>query len=78
MGHDSCAQSFGDGGGVICRAISLVFFLTGTSYYLYTFINYSRFTNMSALLFITSVLVFLIGLISEQISTLNYKESADD
>ncbi len=58
--------------------ISLVFFLTGISYYLYTFINYSRFTNMSALLFITSVLVFLIGLVSEQISTLNYKESADD
>lgn len=57
--------------------ISLLFFGTGLSYYLYTFITQGRFTNMSALLFITSVLVFLIGLISEQISTLNYKESAD-
>jgi uncharacterized membrane protein YiaA len=33
-----------------------------------------RFTNMSALLLITSVLVFLIGLVSEQITMLNYKE----
>lgn len=57
--------------------ISLLFFGTGLSYYLYTFISYGRFTNMSALLFITSVLVFLIGLISEQISTLNYKESTE-
>ena len=34
-----------------------------------------RFTNMSALLFINSILVFLIGLISEQITALNYKDS---
>ncbi len=57
--------------------ISMLFFGTGLSYYLYTFISHGRFTNMSALLFITSVLVFLIGLISEQISTLNYKESVE-
>lgn len=55
--------------------ISLTFFLTGFSYYLYTFYTYQRFTNMSALLFITSVLVFLIGLVSEQITALNYKDS---
>ena len=30
---------------------------------------------MSALLFITSVLIFLIGLVSEQITMLNYKDS---
>lgn len=58
--------------------ISLLFFGTGLSYYIYTFLTAGRFTNMSALLFITSVLVFLIGLISEQVSTLNYKESGDD
>lgn len=34
-----------------------------------------RFTNMSALLFISSVMVFLIGLVSEQITTLMYKDS---
>ncbi len=57
--------------------ISLTFFCTGLAYYLYTYLNFSRFTNMSALLFITSILIFLIGLISEQISTLNYKEGSD-
>jgi glycosyltransferase involved in cell wall biosynthesis len=55
--------------------ISLGFFFTGLLYYLYTFISYRHFTNMSALLFITSVLVFLIGLVSEQITVLNYKDS---
>lgn len=57
--------------------ISLAFFATGLAYYGYTWANFSRFTNMSALLFITSILVFLIGLISEQISSLNYKDSAE-
>jgi glycosyltransferase involved in cell wall biosynthesis len=52
-----------------------LFFLTGISYYFYTYIEYHRFTNMSALLFITSVLVLLIGLISEQITMLNYRDS---
>ena len=55
--------------------ISLTFFSTGLGYYLYTYFQFSRFTNMSALLFITSVLVFLMGLISEQITSLNYKDS---
>lgn len=55
--------------------ISLTFFLTGFCYYLYTFYTYQRLTNMSALLFITSVLIFLIGLVSEQITALNYKDS---
>ncbi|WP_137940394.1 glycosyltransferase family 2 protein [Chitinivorax sp. B] len=58
--------------------ISLSFFVTGFGYYMYTFISQHRFTNMSALLFITSVLIFLIGLISEQISMLNYKESESE
>lgn len=55
--------------------ISFAFFSTGCSYYLYTYLSVGRFTNMSALLFITSMLVFLMGLISEQISALNYKDS---
>lgn len=53
--------------------ISLAFFLTGLGYYLYTFLQFHRFTNMSALMFITSVLVFLIGLVSEQITALMYR-----
>ena len=55
--------------------ISFAFFATACSYYLYTYFSVGRFTNMSAVLFITSILVFLMGLISEQISALNYKES---
>lgn len=55
--------------------ISFGFFLLGLGYYLYTFIEFHRFTNMSALLFITSILIFLIGLVSEQITSLNYRDS---
>ena len=55
--------------------VSLFFFCIGTGYYAYTFISAGRFTNMSALMFITSVLVFLIGLVSEQITVLIYKGS---
>ena len=55
--------------------ISAAFFVTGLGYYLYTFFAFHRFTNMSATLFITAIQVFLMGLVSEQISALNYKES---
>lgn len=53
--------------------VSGLFFFLGLGYYTYTFIEFGRFTNMSALLFITSMLVFLIGLVSEQITALVYK-----
>lgn len=57
--------------------ISLSFFVTGLCYYAYTYLISARFTNMSALLFITSVLVFLIGLVSEQITALMYRDRED-
>lgn len=57
--------------------ISGSLFFTGLFYYIYTFIETHRFTNMSALLFISALLVFLIGLVSEQITSLNYKDSED-
>lgn len=52
---------------------SATFFLTGLSYYLYTYFTAHRFTNMSALMLTTSVLIFLIGLVSEQITQLIYR-----
>lgn len=55
---------------------SAFFFLAGLGYYLYTFATTGRFTNMTLLLFSASVIVFLIGLISEQITALNFKDSA--
>jgi len=54
---------------------SLVFFLMGFIYYLYTYFTDGRFTNMGALLFSVSVLIFLMGLISEQITSLMYQKS---
>jgi glycosyltransferase involved in cell wall biosynthesis len=58
--------------------VSMAFFTTGFSYYLYTYLTVSRFTNMSALLLISAVLTFLIGIVSEQISALHYKGIDDD
>ena len=55
--------------------LSGAFFLTGLGYYAYTFLTYHRFTNMSAVLLITSVLVFVLGLLSEQITLLNFKDT---
>jgi len=49
------------------------FFLTGIGYYLYTFITQHRFTNMSLLLFSAAVIIFLVGLVSEQITSLTYR-----
>ncbi len=50
--------------------ISASVFVTGLGYYIYTYSHFGRFTNMSALLFIASLLIFLIGLVSEQITML--------
>ena len=55
--------------------ISALFFATGLGYYAYTLITVGRFTNMSLLVFSASVIVFLIGLISEQITALTYSKS---
>jgi glycosyltransferase involved in cell wall biosynthesis len=54
--------------------ISAAFFLAGISYYLYTYLTVGRFTNMTALMFISAILTFLIGIVSEQISALHYKD----
>ncbi|GAA4999081.1 glycosyltransferase family 2 protein [Pseudoluteimonas lycopersici] len=55
---------------------ALAFFLTGLGYYAWTFFHDHRFTNMSMLLFSASVIVFLIGLVSEQITALTYRRDA--
>lgn len=47
-------------------------FLTGLGYYLYIYFTKGLFTNMTLLLFVISVFVFIFGLISEQITTLTY------
>ena len=56
---------------------SVLFFLFGLGNYIYTFVTVHRLTNMSVLLFSASVIVFLIGLISEQITSLVYAKSGN-
>jgi hypothetical protein len=55
--------------------ISGLFFATGIGYYTYTYLTAGRFTNMSMLIISASVIIFLIGLISEQITALTYSKS---
>lgn len=48
--------------------VSIYLFLMGVGYYGYTFFTEHRFTNMSMLLFTTSVMIFMMGLIAEQVA----------
>jgi hypothetical protein len=53
--------------------ISLFFFLTGFFWYLYrVFVVGTGFPPISSLLMTTAVVIFLIGLVSEQITYLRY------
>lgn len=54
--------------------VSFGLFLTALAYYGYTFSTQGRFTNMSALLFMSSLFTFLIGILAELVSSLHYKE----
>jgi len=58
--------------------VSFVIFIIGLFYYLYTYIFWGRFTNMSALLFTTSIVIFMMGLISEQITQMRFENSEGD
>ena len=53
--------------------VSFGFLGLGLLYYGWTFATEHRFTNMSALLLSASVIVLLIGLVSEQITALMYR-----
>ena len=54
---------------------SATFFLLGCANYLYTYFHYGRLTNGSTLMWSAAVIVFLIGLVSEQITSLTYRRS---
>lgn len=57
---------------------AMVFFACGLGYYIYTYLTRHQFTNMSALLFIVAGLVFLMGLIAEQIANLLYANTGHE
>lgn len=58
----------------IFAPVALIMFLLASGWYGWTWWHQGRFTNMSALLYTGSVMVFLMGLISEQITALMYQE----
>ena len=53
--------------------VSFVMFLLGLFRYVYTLLSEGRFTNISALLFVSSVIIFMMSLISEQICQMRYE-----
>ncbi len=52
---------------------SMALLASGITHYAYTYLTAGRFTNMSAMLFIAAIMVFLMGLVSEQITLLLYQ-----
>jgi len=50
--------------------VSIFFFIGGMTNYIYTYVTTHRFTNMSVFLLTTAVIIFMLGLISEQIALL--------
>ncbi len=53
--------------------ISLALFLLGVVNYAHSYLVWGRFTTMSAVLFLSALFTFLIGILSEQVSSLHYK-----
>lgn len=53
---------------------AIILFILATGWYGYTLYEFKRFTNMSALLYTGSIMIFLMGLTSEQITALMYKK----
>ena len=58
--------------------VSIYFFLMGLGYYGYTYHTEHRFTNMSMLLFTTAVVIFMMGLVSEQIAQMRSESAGDN
>jgi len=56
--------------------ISAALFVAASAYYFYTYASDGRFTNMGMLLFVAALLTFLIGVVSEQVSALHYKDTS--
>ena len=58
--------------------VSCLMFLLGLIRYIYSFITEGRFTNMSALLFISCIIIFMMGLVSEQICQMRFERRVSD
>ncbi len=58
--------------------LSFIQFCLGCWFYLYTYITTSHFSNASIILFLASITTFLIGILSEQVSSLHYRGVEED
>jgi len=58
--------------------VSFVMFFLGLVRYAYTYFSEGRFTNMSAILLVSAILVFMMSLISEQICQMRVENSEED
>ena len=58
--------------------VSVMMFILGSANYLFSYLTQGRFTNMSALLFIAFILIFMMGLVSEQICQMRFERSEGD
>ena len=58
--------------------VSFTLFLLGFLNYIYTLITQARFTNMSVFLFVSSIIIFMMSLISEQICQMRFDRSEGD
>jgi glycosyltransferase involved in cell wall biosynthesis len=56
--------------------VSFTLFALGMLRYIYTLITEGRFTNMSAFFFVSSVTIFMMSLISEQVCQMRYERRA--
>jgi glycosyltransferase involved in cell wall biosynthesis len=58
--------------------VSFAMFSMGLFNYLYTYIIQNRFTNMSVFMFVTSIIIFMMSLISEQICQMRFERRGSD
>ncbi|PCI21443.1 MAG: glycosyl transferase [Piscirickettsiaceae bacterium] len=58
--------------------ISFVFFLTGFLNHLYTYFAWGGLSKGSLLMYVCSVFIFLMGILSEQISSLHYRNTDNE
>ena len=55
--------------------LSVLFFVFGLARYVYHYLGTHTFSEMAGILFVTSVMIFLVGLVSEQITAVHYGNS---
>jgi len=58
--------------------VSFAMFSVGVLNYLYTYLMQNRFTNMSVFMFVGSIIIFMMSLISEQICQMRFERRGAD